>query len=335
MSSGMGHDLALDLDLALAGRRKRAPAELESLVMLARDLASLPEPDIDPRFAAILEQRLLTEQIDEAPVPARRLQAVPESPQPEPPVEPVRRAPVVPLPRRRFVFKRGLVAAVAAAMLVAFPIVASASSLPGGILHSFKINVLERIELAFAGGPVDDGFKHLDFADRRIDEIGQLLALGSESAVPGALAMMQSEQIAGVEVILDATRDPAILARAARMLEAQAGKLVTIAKTLSLDVRPAALDAAAAAKALAARLSGAPGGRAGSGSAEDSASAAGAASSAASRVAKDAGTFTTKVTSQVPVPEPDTPEPPTGGGGNSQPSHGCLGDAYLGLPVCD
>lgn len=328
MTSGMGQDLALDLELALEGRRKRVPAEVKSLVALAHDLATLPDPEIDARFAARLEQRLLSDGL-EAATPARHLQAVP-APKPQAPAEPVRRAPVVPLPRRRFVFKRGLVAAVAAAMLLAFPLAASANSLPGGLFHSFKVNVLERIELALAGGPVDDGFKHLDFAERRIGEIAQLLVLGNEGDVQGALDMMQGEQVTGVEAIMAATSDPAVLSRAARILEAQADALANIARNLSIDMRPAALDAASAAKALAERLVGATGDSVADRSVT---TVAGATSRARAdgptpNVAGSADVVADQVTSKVPeVPEPEAPNPPTAGT-SSHNQQGSLQDAY-------
>lgn len=335
MRSGMGQELALELDLALDGRRRRVSPEVKSLVALARDMAALPDPEIDARFAAKLEQRLLTEGLEVAPKPARRLQVVPKTePKTEPtPQRPATPTPVIPLPRRRFVVRRGMVAAVAAAMLLAFPVAASATALPGSPFHTIKVNIMERIELAFAGDAVDEGFTHLRFADRRIDEIGQLLALGAEGPVTGALGLMQGEQVTGAEKLQSGTSDPAVLERGAQILRAQAGSLAALAKQLSDDVRPAALDAAVAAKALAARLAGSNGpSTAASGDAATTAAAGGSQATAvggtASDVASKAGTVTKGVASQVPD-VPDEPPGPANPGGSSSSQTGDLTKSYL------
>lgn len=247
----MGEELALDL--AYEGRVAPATPQAARLLALAERINALPDPEIDETFAAELEARLLA---DVAEAPARHLHSVPARAARPAPVAPVRPAAVIPLPRRRWVVRKHLVAAVAAAMLIAFPIAAGASALPGTPFHSFKVNVIERIELMFSGSDIAKGFKHLDLADRRIGEISQLLALGAEAPVSGTLRLTQGEQSAGVEILLGATTDQATLQRAADILDRQAGRLSSLAPGFSTDLRQVALQAAAFAKSLVARLTG-------------------------------------------------------------------------------
>src|SRR5437899_9078379 len=120
MSPTMGEDL--NLALALEGAIEAATPEVKGLVTIANALAQLPEPEIDATFAAELEQLLLTDGVT-APVGRPQLTvvkpAVPVAP------EPVRRDTVVRMPSRRFTVRRSLTAAVAAASLAAFPLVAT------------------------------------------------------------------------------------------------------------------------------------------------------------------------------------------------------------------
>src|SRR5919108_3983054 len=103
MSSKMGSTLSLAL--ALEGRIKPA-RENEQLVAIAEALAELPDPQIDRGFMLALEQRILTEEFSEQ-APVRHLEPVPTV---APVAEPIRRAPVVQMPKRRFIIRRSLVA---------------------------------------------------------------------------------------------------------------------------------------------------------------------------------------------------------------------------------
>jgi hypothetical protein len=168
---------SLNLALALEGRAKVAP-ENEQLVVIAEAVANLPDPQIDANFMLALEQRLLTEGLEQA-TPARHLQAVPA--QTEAPA-PVRRAPVVQMPTRRLTVRRSVVAMAAAASLAAFPIAAAASSLPGSPFYGLKLRI-ERIQLALTGTPVQDAMRHMELADVRVGEAEQLTELGADPAL--------------------------------------------------------------------------------------------------------------------------------------------------------
>lgn len=244
----MGGD-ELALALALEGTGSAASPQVTRLLALAETLVTLPDPEIDPRFAARLEARLLEETLEEEKAP--RLQVVPARlPKPAP----VRRARVHPLPRRRLVVRRSLVAAAVAIMLAALPVVGSAGALPGSPFYRLKLG-LERVELFFAGGPQDQGFKHLEFAGARLGEATELVALGMERAVPDTLARMQTEQRRGAGLILAFAKDRAALARAARILQGQSGMLTRrVLPAASSDIRDAVLDAVATGKALASRI---------------------------------------------------------------------------------
>jgi hypothetical protein len=134
MSATMGNN-ELTLALRLEGTTGAASVEVERLVDVAAMVATLPDPEIDPVFAAKLEQRLLTEglaaQHAETPEPYQGLRVV----RPEPTIVPAREEKVAPnvitLPRRRYVMRKALVAAIAAALAMAMPIAMAASALPG------------------------------------------------------------------------------------------------------------------------------------------------------------------------------------------------------------
>lgn len=213
MSRMMGEHL--NLALALEGRTA-ARGEARELVALAQDLGSLPEPKIDETWAAALEARLLTEGLDEAPAVVGRPQlAVVEQPIEQPAAEPVRRAPVVTLPRRRMVVRRSVAAVAAAAMLGAFPVAAAASSLPGSPFYGLK-RTMERAQIAMFGGAIADGFAHMDLADRRLGEAEQLSALGrGGDAIAALLADADESMRIGSALILGHTTNPEELTRLA------------------------------------------------------------------------------------------------------------------------
>src|ERR1041384_563708 len=164
---------SMNLALALEGRVKAARGTSD-LVVLADALAALPEPEIDASFARALEARLMTEDFGVAAA-TRHLHVVKAEPAfPTTPAdEIVRVAPVVQMPRRNMVVRRSVAAGVAAAMLGAFPLVAAAQSLPGSPFYGLKRGV-ERMQIAFFGNAVQDGFSYGELAQRRIDEAWQL-----------------------------------------------------------------------------------------------------------------------------------------------------------------
>lgn len=242
-----GNELALAL--SLEGRAQPASPEVARLVALAETLAGLPDPLIDPKFAARLEARLMEEELAEEQNRALRVAPKPSVR----PAEPVRRAKVHPLPRRRVVIRRGLIAAALAVMLMALPIAASAGALPGSPFYSLKLGI-ERIELAFAGGPEAKAFKHLELAGTRLDEAAQLVALGRGDAVSATLDRMAAEQRTGTTLILGFPAGRPAVTRAAQILRTQTAGLSALAAKASPELRAAVLDAAAASDALATRL---------------------------------------------------------------------------------
>ena len=203
----------LDLALALEGRTKAAP-ENAQLVVIAEALSNLPDPQIDTSFMLALEQRLLTEEIA-GQQPARTLTVVPSTA--PAPVREVRRAPVVQMPKRRFVVRRSLVAVAAAASLAAFPVVAAAQSLPGSPFHSIKLKV-EHALIAVFGTPTEDMVSHMTLADRRMGEVEKLIATdGAANDIALGLYLVKSE-LNKASALIAQTDDPAVL----RMMADQA-----------------------------------------------------------------------------------------------------------------
>ncbi|HEX9695741.1 MAG TPA: DUF5667 domain-containing protein [Actinomycetota bacterium] len=257
----MRHTIA-EVQLALAHALDDAAltpsGEIRGLVRLARVLQAVPDPEVDPDFAARLEARLLTEGLDELSV--RRIPAT--SPPPKAHVSPRRStaasietpiAEVVALPRGRFVVRKAVVGFVAAAMLFALPVVSAGSALPGSPLYGVKM-AKEQIELAMARGPVADGFVYLRHAQRRLGEAEQLIATGRDRLVPSTLRRYDDAIQTGTQLILSATTDPAALARLAAQIRFGTGSLARLLDAASADVTPSVIDAIATADEMSLRV---------------------------------------------------------------------------------
>lgn len=239
MSPRMGQELALAL--ALEGRIDAVPAETASLVALATELQALPEPEIDMNFAAALEQRLLTEGLEEAPV-RPQLQVVRSIPE-TPADEVVRRAEVVRLPRRRYTVRRSIAAVAAAAMLSAFPVAATASSLPGSPFYGLKL-FTERAQLAMFGGEVADAFTHVSLAERRIDEARQLTELGAaQDLIAGTLAAADEELRAALGLVEKASPGTGTLQRFAAAAREAEKALQEVRPALAATAEAVAVEA--------------------------------------------------------------------------------------------
>ena len=216
MSPKMGENLTLAL--ALEGAIEPATAEMKQLVGIANALAQLPEPEIDATFANELEQLLLT---DGQTQPVGRPQLTIVKPvQPATP-EPVPADTVVRMPSKRYAVRRSLTAAVAAASLAAFPLVAAASSLPGSPFYGLK-QLEHRIELALANGPVAEGFVQMRHANQFVSEAEQLAAFPNpdEGLIARTLAKGAEALRAGSALVLGNTSDPVALSRLADMAAA-------------------------------------------------------------------------------------------------------------------
>lgn len=238
----MPHTIAeeqLALAHALDSAALTPSGEIRSLVRLARSLQAVPDPEIDPAFAARLEARLLTEGLDE--LSARRWPVA----QLKDPVSPVRlaapSATVVALPRGRFVVRKAVIGMIAAAMLFALPVVSAGSALPGSPLYGAKI-AKEQVELALARGPVADGFVYLRHSQRRLDEVAQLIAARRPAQVPSTLRRYDEAINKGTTLILSGTNDPAALARLDAQIRSGTGNLSRMLEFAPSGVAPSIIE---------------------------------------------------------------------------------------------
>lgn len=235
----MGDQLALAL--ALEGRADAASPQVKQLVVLADGLSALPDPRIDERFAAALEARLLTEGLEEqVPVARPRLVAVPAPS--KAPAEPVRRAPVVPLPRRRLVVRRALVGMVAAAALGAFPVIAAASALPGSPFYGLK-QWFHSMTISLTGGSVQDGLHYAAWGQEKATEAVQLQARGADDARITKTLREADGLYRKAWGLIGPTADAAALRKLAALVEASERQLRSLSPELVAQAR-AAVDSA-------------------------------------------------------------------------------------------
>ncbi len=210
-------ETTLNLALALEGSAAPASDEIKRLAGIADMLETLPDPDIDPRFIARLEATLMAEFDAQAPAseiaaPVRPgLRLVKPQPISQQPIQAQPRiAPnVIALPRRRFVVRKALVSAIAAAMLMALPVVASASALPGSPFFGIEqwrqnhaISQTHGVERAFAMEKVARKWigygaemVALGYPAARIDEVLQRAGLLQTQAVKVISAYGSADQI--------------------------------------------------------------------------------------------------------------------------------------------
>lgn len=238
------------LALALEGRIHAAAGQTAELVALAGNLALLPDPEIDASWANALEARLLG--ADAVAQPTLRLVEPAPAPQPLP-------TNVHQLPVRRFVVRRALAGAVAAAMLSAFPVVAVAGSLPGTPGYGVK-RAIERWHIAMYGDAVADGFAHGRLAQRRVDEASRLIAL---EASPTIISITLRDAMLSLNLssrlVLDNTDDAATLQRLSDMTAETQRRIAALAgdaPASSQDEWQGALDASIELQADVARLLG-------------------------------------------------------------------------------
>lgn len=247
-----------EVALAFALERGVVRPDVRSLVEIARTLTLVPDPSIDPGFAARLEARLLSEGTQTAP----SLTEAPAAPTISLVTEPAsgselhndapthqKTAAVIAFPRRRFVVRKALAVAIAAAMMLALPVAASAAALPGSPFYGLKTR-LEKLQLIFARGAVADGFVLVGQSDRRLHEADQLIALGRTALVDATMNRMRSLLITGTTMILDSTSDPATLRRLASSLRQSTVMIAGMLKEAPTEVRTELLLALASGNAL-------------------------------------------------------------------------------------
>ncbi|MFN2640399.1 MAG: DUF5667 domain-containing protein [Actinomycetota bacterium] len=233
--------------LVLALRAQGASAaEARDLALVAGALALVPDPEIDAAFADALEARLLSEPIEQpvqAPstvvTPIRRTIVLPEAR----PAAPKTKAPiatVTPLPRRKYTMRKTLAIAIAAAMLLALPVAASANSLPTSPFYRVKI-AMEQLKLHFMGSDTSKGFYELDRAGTRLDEADQLASLGDNKHVTQVLAMMRASQRNGSNLIQGDSPTVSELARLRSLLLGYAEQLTTLLPQVNMTARSSVL----------------------------------------------------------------------------------------------
>jgi hypothetical protein len=180
MSATMGNN-ELTLALRLEGTTGAASVEVERLVDVAAMVATLPDPDIDPVFAAKLEQRLLTEglaaQVAETPESYQGLRVV-RTLEPAAPEHEEKLAPnVITLPRRRYTVRKAVAALIAAALGMALPVAMASTALPGS--PGYALNKARfAVQLHFASGH-EKPFMMMHRADVLVSYTSRLVVIGA------------------------------------------------------------------------------------------------------------------------------------------------------------
>ncbi|MHB8511548.1 MAG: hypothetical protein ACYDCC_05155 [Actinomycetota bacterium] len=171
-------DTTTVLALALDGATVPASEEVIRLTDIAGIVGSLPDPEIDPRFAARLEAVLMAEFDAQQTTVSPALRIVkPAGIQPV--VEPKTAPNVIAFPRRRFVVRKVVAVAIAAAMLSALPIIASASALPGSPF--FGIEQWRQNNAILSAHGVHRAFVEESIARNWIGYSSEMVTLGFEA----------------------------------------------------------------------------------------------------------------------------------------------------------
>jgi hypothetical protein len=258
-------------ELVLALRAQGASAaEARDLALVAGALALVPDPEIDAAFADALEARLLSEPVSssDASPAVTSLRPVPTVLRPAARPTPARRpvaalspqttrtiAPVIPLPRRRHTMRKALAVAIAAAMLLALPVAASANALPSSPFYRLKIGI-EQLRLHFTPGDVNKGFYDLERAGIRLDEADQENVLGHDDKVVQAMAMMRRSQSHGSALITGGSPSASDLERLRSTLLSYASELATLLPQVDSSARSSVLATLRQGQAIAKTLLG-------------------------------------------------------------------------------
>lgn len=246
-------DTNLALALALEGA-STGHADIRRLVGVARLLESVPDPDINPGFAARLEARLMTEDLG-------LVHAIRPTPRPDEPTdlpEAEHRAAIIRFPRRRLVIRKALAFTIAAMLALALPVVSMAAAIPGSPGYGLKLRI-EALRVAAANGPIGKGFVWLDIAGNRLGEAQQLAAIDRPKMIPLTLDRLERAQRMGATLILGAATDRGILARVAGVLQSQGAGLNELLGDVPLGTQDDVLDAIRTGQALSLRVAAALG----------------------------------------------------------------------------
>lgn len=249
----------LALALALDGKLSRLDEETATLVSVVDALRALPEPEIDAKFAMALEQRILTEGLEDQTVTVGRPQlAIVPDVEPAIAEDPTPADNVFTMPRRKVRVRKSFAAIAACFMLGAFPVMATAKSLPGDLFYSAKQS-LRSAKIALFGGPMQDAMWRLGFAADHVREAEALTALGADpKLVASALDMAAYEFAKANDTVADVD-DPNALETFAAEAEATEKMLEKSGPNLPQEAAAAFDRAMEAAQALTAALANALG----------------------------------------------------------------------------
>ncbi|HVL90581.1 MAG TPA: hypothetical protein VM841_10155 [Actinomycetota bacterium] len=215
-----------DLQRALEGEGSSSE-ETASLLALVRMLEDLPEPEIDPAFAASLEDRIVGGTAESPPAPAAGAPAGGSL------------AAITRIEERRSRrVRRGLVAAIAATFVMALPVAASAEAVPGSPGYGVRLAREEaRLWMTCRAGAVKCGFAHLDRASARLTDLRSVIRRGDVSQVPATSARLRSSVSEGAATVLAAHPPATTLRRLAARLDETAARLGELAASAPPSMR--------------------------------------------------------------------------------------------------
>jgi len=146
--------------------------------------------------------------------------------------------------RRRLVVTL-LAAAITVLLLTGSAVAASAGALPGQLLYPVK-RAVEKVDLALHGDPASRARLHLQFAQRRLEELSTLLELrrsGQNVDVGAAMSAYQNEINAVQADVADATPGAQLEALLGHVQDELAGHVAVLEQLRDNVVPPQARDA--------------------------------------------------------------------------------------------
>jgi hypothetical protein len=150
------------------------------------------------------------------------------------------------------VIRKAMAAAIAAALMLALPVAASANALPSSPLYKGKL-ALEDMRMWFTHGNMAKGFYMLQRAKTRGVEMAEESAQGHTAVLLKVAALMQAEQQEGMSLILSAKPSAEQLAQAASTLRDISAQLTTLLPQVPQAARPPNLQTETFANELASR----------------------------------------------------------------------------------
>lgn len=229
----------VNLALALEGTAVPSTEEIRRLTGVAGMLETLPDPDIDPRFAARLEAVLMAEFDAKHPAPqhAPMLQLVKPEATPAPVAEPKAQPNVIALPRRRFVVRKAIAGLAAAAMISALPVVAAASSLPGSPF--FGIEQFRQNHAISSARGAEKAFVMEATARKWIGYSAEMVALNYDANAISRVLRRAGILQRDAATLLTRFGSPEQIDRLVAMLAGDSGRLTRIRSLAPSHARPA------------------------------------------------------------------------------------------------